>query len=63
VKQRTLEGRKRALEVEQIFRHYLRRMTWKQKLYRILKEELTALGYWKQRRRGRPDVENLRGKR
>ena len=48
---------------EQIFRHYLRRMTRKQKLYRILKEELSALGYWRRRKRGRPDVENLRGKR
>ena len=32
----------------------VRGMTRKHALYRVLKEELTALGYWKQRGRGRP---------
>jgi len=32
----------------------IRSMTRKQEIYRVLKEELTALGYWKQQGRGRP---------
>lgn len=32
----------------------IREMTRKQELYRVLKEELTARGYWKQQGRGKP---------
>ena len=35
-------------------RYAIRGMTRKTALYRVLKEELTELGYWKQRGRGRP---------
>jgi hypothetical protein len=43
---------------ENYLRHWLRRLTRKQKLYRILKEELSALGYWKNRKRGKPGRPN-----
>jgi hypothetical protein len=43
---------------EEVFRYWLRRLTRKQKLYRILKEELTAQGYWKNRKRGKPGRPN-----
>lgn len=32
----------------------VRSMTRKQEIYRVLKEELTVLGYWKQQGRGNP---------
>jgi len=44
---------KRPLDLDAL-RLAIRAMTRKQALYRVLKEELSALGYWKQQRRGRP---------
>ena len=32
----------------------IRQMTRETKLYKLLKEELTELGYWKNRKRGDP---------
>jgi hypothetical protein len=40
-------------------RQDIRRLTRYQKLYRLLKEELTAKGYWKNKARGKP--RDLRG--
>ena len=45
---------KRSLVDLAALRLAIRAMTRKQALYRVLKEELTALGYWKQKGRGRP---------
>ena len=45
---------KRPLVDLEALRYAIRAMTRKQALYRLLKEELTELGYWKQRGRGRP---------
>ena len=39
----------------------IRQMTRKQALYRLLRDELGALGYWKERPRGKPDIGHLRG--
>jgi hypothetical protein len=38
---------------EDILRHDLRNLTTRQRLYTILKQELKALGWWKNRKRGR----------
>jgi len=34
----------------------IQRMTVRQELYHVLKEELTELGYWKNRKRGKPNL-------
>ena len=33
----------------------IKRMTMRRQLYKVLKKELTELGYWKQRKRGKPN--------
>jgi hypothetical protein len=48
---------------ENYLRYWLRRLKPRQKLFRILEEELTRLGYWKGRPRGKPGVKNIRGRR
>jgi hypothetical protein len=34
-------------------------MTRYSKLYRVLKEELTEKGYWKNRKRGKPNLNGI----
>lgn len=41
-------------------RDEIRRMEPRSPLYRLLKQELSARGWWKLRKRGRPIQENLR---
>lgn len=38
---------------EEVLRHFLKKLTRKQKLYRVLKDELSAHGWWKNKTRGR----------
>lgn len=47
------EGKRPMIDLEEL-RQAIREMTRKQALYRVLKEELTAQGYWKARPRGNP---------
>lgn len=44
---------KSRLDLSQL-RKELRRLTNRQELYRVLKEELTKLDHWKQQKRGKP---------
>jgi len=32
----------------------IRKMTFRQEIYKVLREELSALGYWKNKPRGNP---------
>jgi hypothetical protein len=41
-------------------RFEIRNMTYKSSLYRVLKEELSNLDYWKQRPRGKPNPNFIR---
>ena len=41
-------------------RQSIRRMTRASGLYKALKQELSALGYWKNLKRGKPDASFLR---
>lgn len=43
-------------------RREIREMSPRSLLYRLLKEELTALGYWRNRPRGKPDAVWFAGK-
>ena len=47
---------KRPLVDLEALRYAIRGMTRKTALYRVLKEELTACGYWKARPRGNPSA-------
>ena len=45
---------KSKIDLEQL-KVEIRRMTVRRELYRVLKEELTQKGYWKLRKRGKPN--------
>lgn len=44
------------------FRRLVREMTYRSPVYRMLKQELSALGFWRQRPRGKPDAKYFKGK-
>ena len=43
-------------------REVIKGMNRRQKLYKLLKKELSALGYWRNRPRGKPSADNFKGK-
>jgi hypothetical protein len=43
-------------------REEIRKMSTRSQLFRVLKEELKALGYWRNRPRGKPSARNFIGK-
>lgn len=45
------------------FRLLVRGMTRQGEVYKMLKEELGAMGYWKAAPRGKPSINNLNGKK
>jgi hypothetical protein len=45
------------------FRKAVQEMNYDSPIYKMLKRELTAKGYWRNRPRGKPGADNLRGKR
>lgn len=45
---------KSKIDLKQL-RTEIRKMTFRRQLYQVLKEELTKLGWWKQRKRGKPN--------
>ncbi len=49
-------------ELEEQLREGIRRMTRKTRLWRILKDELSACGHWKNLPRGVHDAEHFNGR-
>lgn len=49
------------IDYEQL-RREIRTMTRDKKLYQVLRDELSSLGYWRIRPRGKPDINNFMGK-
>jgi len=47
-------GKKTKLDLEQL-RVEIRTLTHDKELYKVLKEELTKIGHWKQLKRGKPN--------
>jgi hypothetical protein len=48
----------KASELER-FRQLVRNMSRQSEVYRMLRDELTALGHWKAAPRGKPDIRNI----
>lgn len=44
----------------EFFRKAVQEMNYDSPVYKMLKRELTAMGYWRNKKRGRPNVEHLR---
>jgi hypothetical protein len=45
------------------FRKAVQEMNYDSPVYKMLKKELTRLGYWRNKPRGKPDIENMKGRR
>ena len=52
---------KKSLDLE-LLRQKIRKLNRQQKLYEILRDELTSLGYWKKHPRGNPKKAGLASK-
>ena len=52
---------KKSLDLE-LLRQKIRKLNRQQKLYEILRDELTSLGYWKKQPRGNPKKAGLASK-
>ena len=55
-----MQNRLKASEIDRL-RTMIREMSYDSLLYKLLKEELTALGYWKAAPRGKPNIANFGG--
>jgi hypothetical protein len=47
---------------EDRLRREIRKMSTRSRLFRVLKQELEALGYWRNKPRGKPEFNNFKGK-
>lgn len=44
----------------EFFRKAVQEMNYDSPVYKMLKRELTVQGYWRNRKRGKADIENMR---